>query len=109
MSDAEGKILKIYDGSLPNDEDLFETSHVNHVAWSLAVVLLGIVAWLAVALINAENQRHALETKKCRDPVFAGEIDKICMQTVRSREHWWNHLWYGLTHLSPEVPPSDRR
>lgn len=101
MSENEGKILKIYDGSRPVDEDLFETSHVNHVAWTLVVLLLGVVMWLVVALVNAENQRYALETKQCRDPVFTGEIDKVCMQTVRSRNSWWEHLWYGLTHLGP--------
>lgn len=101
MSEKEGKILKIYDGSRPVEEDLFETSHVNHVAWTLVVLLLGVVLWLSIALVNAENQRYALETKKCRDPVFTGEIDKVCMMTVRSRDGWWQHLWYGMTHMSP--------
>lgn len=102
MSDAEEKILKIYDGSLPVDEDLYETSNVNHLAWSLAILMFGLVLWLAVALINAENQRYALMTKKCVDPMFKEEVDKVCMQTVQSRPHWWEHLWYGLTHLQPE-------
>lgn len=99
MSDKEKKILKIYDGSMPVEEDLFETSYVNHVAWTIAVLMLGLVLWLAIALVNAENQRHALMQKQCADPVFKGEIDVVCMQTVNSRENWWEHLWYAMTHL----------
>lgn len=101
--DAEKKILKIYDGSRPVDEDLFEVSKVNHIAWGLAIMLFGCVVWLAIALVNAENQRHALMTKQCADPVFKGDVDMICMQVVQSRPHWWEHLWYGLTHLRPEI------
>lgn len=103
MSDAEEKILKIYDGSLPADEDLYETSHVNQVAWTLAVLMMGLALWLAIALINAENQRYALMTKKCPDPVFQDQVDLVCMQTVRSRDNWWEHLWYGMTHLQPSI------
>lgn len=102
MSDAEKKILKIYDGSRPVDEDLFETSHVNQLAWTLAVVMSGVALWFAIALVNAENQRYALLTKQCVDPVFKTEIDTTCLQVVNSRPHWWDHLWYGVTHLRPE-------
>jgi hypothetical protein len=41
-------------------------------------------------------------TKQCADPVFKGEIDRKCLELVASREHWWQHLWYGVTHLRPE-------
>ena len=101
MSDAEKKILKIYDGSRPAEEDLFETNMINQLAWTLVVILGGVVVWLAIALVNAENQRNALMTKQCADPVFKGEVDVACMQVVNSRPHWWNHLWYGMTHLHP--------
>ena len=101
--EKEEKILKIYDGSQPDVKDLFETSHINQVAWTLAVLMTGLVFWLAIALVNAENQRHALMTKQCADPVFKGEVDVICMQVVNSRPHWWEHLWYGMTHLKPSV------
>lgn len=112
MSDVEGKILRIYDKSKPEDEDLYEISHVNHWAWSLAVVLAGFVVWLCIALVNAENQRYALMTDKCQDPLFAGSIDKQCLVTVRSRDHWWQHLAYAMTHVAPEgsVPtPAQRK
>lgn len=102
MSDVENKILRIFDGSRPNEEELFETSHVNQLAWTLVVVLSGVALWLSIALVNAENQRFALMTNKCADPVFKGEIDKKCLELVQSRAHWWQHLWYGLTHLQPE-------
>lgn len=103
-SKAEGAILKIYDGSRPLDEDLYETSNVNHIAWSLAVVLAFVVVWLCIALVNAENQRYALMNNKCPDPVFKGGIDRQCLLLVRSRDHWWEHLWYGVTHVRPPRP-----
>ena len=102
MSKAEEKLLKIYDGSMPNEEGLFEIRYINQLAWSLVVVLIGVVIWLSIALINAENQRNALMTKQCADPVFKGEVDRKCLELVSSREHWWQHLWYGVSHLSPE-------
>lgn len=101
MSDVEKKILQMYDGSRPVEEDLFESNLINQVAWTLVVILLGLVLWLAIALVNAENQRHALMTKQCADPVFKGEVDVRCLQVVNSRAHWWEHLWYGITHVQP--------
>lgn len=101
MSDVEEKILKIYDGSKPVVEDLYDTSNVNQVAWTLVVVLGGLVIWLCIALVNAENLRYALITNQCADRVFKGEVDQRCLVHVHSRDHWWQHLWYGLSHLSP--------
>ncbi|WP_296943413.1 hypothetical protein [uncultured Massilia sp.] len=109
MSDIEGKILRMYDKSKPEDEDLYDTSNVNHVAWSLVVLFAGLAIWLSIALVNAENQRYALLTGKCQDPLFKGEVDKACLVTVRARDHWWEHLWYGFTHVKPEVPEQPRR
>lgn len=94
----------MYDRSMPVDEDLFEISYVNHVAWALVVVLAGALIWMSIALINAENQRYALLNRQCQDPVFKGEIDKACLSLVNSRDHWWEHLWYGVTHLQAERP-----
>ena len=50
-------------------------------------------------------------TNRCPDPVFKGEIDRQGLLTVRSRDHWWNHLWYALSHVKPErpEPPVGRR
>jgi hypothetical protein len=110
MSDVEGKILKMYDKSKPDEEHLFDSSNWNHAAWMLVVALVGLVFWLTVALVNAENQRNALVTNKCQDPVFKGEIDRQCLLTVRSRDHWWEHLGYALRHVKPEAPePVGRR
>jgi hypothetical protein len=75
---------------------------VNHLAWTLVVVFAFATIWLCIALVNAENQRYALMTNKCQDPVFKTGVDKACLYTVRSREHWWQHLWYGFTHVKPE-------
>lgn len=104
MSDVEREVLKMYDGSRPNEEDLFETSNVNQLAWTLVVLFAGLVVWLAIALVNAENQRYALMTNKCPDPVFKGAIDQQCMVMVHSRDHWWQHLWFALSHVSPALP-----
>jgi hypothetical protein len=104
MSDAERDILKIYEGSRPKEENLFETSNVNQLAWSLVVVFAAAILWLCIALVNAENQRYALMTNKCADPLFKGEIDRQCLVMVHSREHWWQHLWYGVSHVRPPRP-----
>ncbi len=108
MSEAEKKILKIYDGSMPVEEDLFEKSWINQLAWTLVVLFAGLAVWLAISLVNAENQRHALMTKQCVDPVFKTDVDVACLQLVNSRAHWWNHLWYGMTHLSPVDPAAKK-
>ena len=104
MSDAEEKLLKIYDGSKPDVNNLFDTSTVNQLAWTLVALLAGVVLWFAIALVNAENQRYALINKQCADPVFKGEIDQRCLLTVSSREHWWEHLWFAATNLRPGNP-----
>jgi hypothetical protein len=104
MSETEEKVLKIYDGSRPVEEDLFERSYVNQVAWTLAVVLAALLFWTMVALVNAENQRYALLTKQCQDPVFKGETDLACLQVADSRPHFWQHIGYAMTHLHPEDP-----
>ncbi|GGE67036.1 hypothetical protein [Massilia psychrophila] len=105
MSDVEREVLKMYDRSKPVDEDLFETSNVNQLAWTLVALLAGLVMWLCIALVNAENQRHALMTNKCADPLFKGELDQQCLVMVRSRDHWWQHLGYALTHVTPAAAP----
>ncbi|TFW27309.1 hypothetical protein [Massilia horti] len=111
MSDKERRILKMYDGSLPNEEDLFETSHVNQLAWTLVVLLGGVIVWLCIALVHAENQRFALASNKCQDPLFPGNVDHQCLMTVQSRDHWWQHLGYAVTHLTQSAPeaPNMRR
>ena len=53
---------------------------------------------------------NALMTNKCPDPVFKGELDRQCLLTVHSREHWWQHLFYAMGHVKPEKPaPVGRR
>jgi hypothetical protein len=109
MSDAEGKILKIYDKSKPEDEDLHETQHYNP---------LGVGSGCGPGrpgLLALHRPRECREPALCPDhqqvpdPVFKGEVDRQCLRTVRSREHWWEHLWYGVSHVKPEVPDAPRR
>jgi hypothetical protein len=99
---VEAEVMKIYKESSPALENLFEWAYINHVAWSLVVVFLGLILWLSVALVNAENQRNALMTKQCADPIFKGELDKKCLRNVQSRDHWWQHLSYALSNTSPQ-------
>ncbi len=101
MSGKEKDVMTMFRESEPSEDGLFEHSYVNHLAWSLLVVAIGLVLWLAIALVNAENQRNALMTKACVDPVFKNELDLKCLTLVRSREHWWQHLAYALVHLRP--------
>jgi hypothetical protein len=96
MSEKEGKILAIYDKSAPDIADLFESSTINHWAWSGLIIAIGFACWLAIALVTAENERYALVTGKCQDPVFEGAVDMRCLETVHSREHWWEHLYAAL-------------
>ena len=59
---VESEVMKIYRESSPKIENLFEWAYINHLAWSLVVLFLGLIFWLSLALVNAENQRHALMT-----------------------------------------------
>ena len=106
-NDVERDILKIYEGSRPREEELFETSNVNHLAWSLVALFAFVTIWLAIALVHAENQRNALVNNLCRDQVFNTGVDTKCLMTVESRDHWWQHLWYGVTHV--QTFPEEKR
>jgi hypothetical protein len=33
--------------------------------------------------------------------MFKGEVVTQCLKSVRTREHWWQHVYYALTHTSP--------
>lgn len=101
MTDVEKEVMTIYRESAPDERKLFWQSHVNHVAWSLLLIVIALSAWLVIALANAENQRNAYATKKCEDRMFKGETDMQCMKTVRTRDHWWDHVVYALGHTSP--------
>ncbi|MGV7210564.1 hypothetical protein ACLB1G_22240 [Oxalobacteraceae bacterium A2-2] len=100
--DVESGVMKMYRESSPDEKRLFDVSNVNHLAWSLVLILLAVVFWLVLALQNAENQRYALLTKQCADPMFKGEIDQACLLKVEAREHWWDNVWYAITHIKPE-------
>jgi hypothetical protein len=101
MSDTEKEVMAMYRESAPDENKLFWRSHINHVAWSLLLVVLAFSVWLMIALANAENQRNAYASKKCEDRMFKGETDMQCMKTVRTRDHWWEHVGYALTHTKP--------
>jgi hypothetical protein len=102
MTTREEDAMDAFRASTPNEADLYERPWINHIAWTLVVLLVGLVFWMAVALINAENQRNALANKQCRDRVFPEEIDKNCMLSVHSREHWWEHLGFAMWHTTPQ-------
>ena len=96
----EEEVLAIYANSQLKEEELNVPSNVNHLAWSLLTLAVGVIFWMAVALINAENRRNAYANNVCPDPVFKGAVDAQCMVNVHSREHWWQHLTYAMSHLS---------
>jgi len=100
-NELEGGVMKIYSASEPDIETLYEYSYINQIAWTVLVLAIGTIVWLCIALSNAENQRNALMTKACADPVFKGEIDNKCLRLVHTRDHWWQHVGYALTNLSP--------
>jgi hypothetical protein len=33
--------------------------------------------------------------------VFKSGVDKACLVTVNSRDHWWQHLWHAVTNVRP--------
>lgn len=83
MSDNEKEVMAMYRESAPDENKLFWRSHVNHVAWSLLLIVIAFAVWLMIALANAENQRNAYASKKCEDRMFKGETDMQCMKSVR--------------------------
>ncbi len=101
MNEREKAVIAMYDKAIPSTDDLFETSNVNQLAWTLLVLAVGLAIWLAIALVNAENQRYAMASRLCPDALFKGEVDAKCMKSVHSREYWWEHIGYALTHLRP--------
>ena len=99
MSSKQDKVLALFGESMQPGPPPFVPSGVNQLAWTLVVVAFGCIVWLTLALVNAENQRNALATNLCPDPLFKGAIDAQCMRTIASREHWWQHVGYAMTHL----------
>jgi len=91
-------LMSMYRETRPR-EFVGEKSTTNHLAWSLLIVLTALAFWLVLALVAAENQRYALQTKACQDHVFPAEIDTACLKQIKSREHWWQHVGHALVHL----------
>jgi hypothetical protein len=102
MEEREEGVMRAFRESTPDEAGLVQRTWVNHLAWTLVVLLAGLVFWLVLAVVNAENQRNALASKMCRDQVFKEEIDRQCMLGVQSREHWWQHLAYAMQHTKPQ-------
>jgi hypothetical protein len=97
-SDKEKSVMAIYDQTLPT-EFVGVRSTVNHLPWSLLVIALGLIFWLTIALIHAENQRYALASGICQDRIFPAEVDTQCLAGVRSRQYWWQHVLYAMGHV----------
>jgi len=102
MKNREEDVMEAFRGSTPDEAELYNRSWINHTAWTLVVLLAALVFWMAVALANAENQRYALANKQCRDRVFPEEIDRNCLLSVHSREHWWEHVAFAMWHTKPQ-------
>jgi len=68
---------------------------MKQLPWILCAATLALVAWLALAVVNVENQRNALASKAC------AESDTQCLAAATTRAHWWQHLAYAMTHVRP--------
>ena len=68
---------------------------MKQLPWTLCVLAVALVAWLALAVVNVENQRNALASKAC------AEADAQCLAAAHTRQHWWQHLTYAMTHVRP--------
>lgn len=98
-NEKEKKVMAIYRATRPPSVFAGVPSTTNHLAWSSLAISVGLILWLTIAVVNAENLRQALATKACRDRVFAAELDQRCLAFVQTRDHWWQHVQYALTHL----------
>lgn len=97
MNEKEKAIMAMYQASRPGHFS-GAASMVNHWAWSALALALGLIVWLLIALVHAENERNALMTRACQDRVFPAEVDARCLARVRTRAHWWQHVAYALSH-----------
>jgi len=70
--------------------------------WTLLALAFGLLVWISAAIVHAENQRNALVTQVCADPVFKGEVSAKCLARVDTRAHWWQHLVYAMAHMRPD-------
>ncbi|OYO26393.1 hypothetical protein [Janthinobacterium sp. PC23-8] len=66
---------------------------MKQLPWILCAAALALVAWLALAVVNVENQRNALASKAC------AETDTQCLAAASTRAHWWQHLAHAMTHV----------
>jgi hypothetical protein len=63
----------------------------NQLLPTLLLLALAFIVVLMVVLAKTENQRYALLTFQCEDPLFKGH-DVKCLEQVRTRPHWWQHV-----------------
>lgn len=67
---------------------------MSKVRWDL-IFALGVIVWLATALVRVENERFAMQVGLCqREP---NGWDYSCIQQVQTRTSWVWHLFYALT------------
>ena len=98
MNEKEKKLMAIYRETRPPSVFVGAPGTTSHLPWSLLAIAVGLMLWLAIAVVNAENLRHALVSKSCQDRVFPAELDQRCLAFVQTRDHWWQHLHYALVH-----------
>ena len=98
MNEKEKKVMAMYRETLPPHVFIGVPSTTNHLAWSLLAITVGLIVWLTIAVVHAENQRNALVTRVCQDRVFDAELDLHCLAFVQTRAHWWQHVHYALAH-----------
>ncbi|MFT5643489.1 MAG: hypothetical protein ACI83P_001036 [Janthinobacterium sp.] len=99
MNENEKKVMAIYRETRLPSVFIGVPSTTNHLAWSLLAIVVGLILWLTIAVTHAENQRNALMTRVCQDRVFDVELDRHCLAFVQTRDHWWQHVYYALSHV----------
>eukprot|EP01032_Pedospumella_encystans_P029405 gene29405-33206_t len=114
MSDTEKEVMAMYRESAPDENKLFWRSHVNHVAWSLLLIVIAFSVWLMIALANAENQRNAYASSSAADTSEARDasinigmfIESVPFAFIATRPH--STAWHRGRHM-PEVRGHDFR
>ena len=67
------------------------------------VVMLGVVIWLAAALVETENERYALSLGMCVRPDLT-VADYGCLRRTQTRTSWIWHVYYPLRRVATGSP-----
>jgi hypothetical protein len=77
-----------------------EGEEMKVITWALLVGLLLIVMVLGAAVVRLENYRYADSIGMCSEFLSRDDVHKRiqrerCLETSRTRTHWFWHILYG--------------